>query len=83
MAFSKFFIGLFSILYVLFFFDSHLQSPRKKRDFYGKSHRSPNHVNKSDASLSNKTRPSSTPAVCTEVLTKTSLPDRPVSIPPT
>jgi hypothetical protein len=59
-----------------------MQSPRKKRDFYGKSSRSSRHINKIDVSLSNKTRPSSTPAVCTEVLSTTTLPDRPVSIPP-
>ena len=61
----------------------HTQSPRKKRDFYGKTNRSPHQANKSDASSSNKTRPSSTPAVSTEVAIKTNLPDRPVSIPPT
>jgi hypothetical protein len=66
--------------------DMTMQSPRKKRDFYGKSslssiNRYSRHINKTDSSLSNKTRPSSTPA-CTEVLSTTTLPDRPVSIPP-
>jgi len=59
--------------------DMTMQSPRKKRDFYGKS--SSRHINKTDSSLSNKNRPSSTPA-CTEVLSIITLPDRPVSIPP-
>ncbi|CAF0992177.1 unnamed protein product [Rotaria sordida] len=69
-----------------------IQSPRKKRDFYGKSsgtsilsssyNRSSRHMNKIDSfSSSNKNRPSSTPA-CTEVLSTTILPDRPISIPP-
>jgi hypothetical protein len=72
--------------------DMIIQSPRKKRDFYGKSsgippsssssnNRSNRHINKTDSSLSNKNRPSSTPA-CTEVLSTTKLPDRPISIPP-
>jgi hypothetical protein len=66
------------------------QSPRKKRDFYGKSssgtpsssssNRSYRHMNKTDSS-SNKNRPSSTPA-CTQVLPTPTLPDRPISIPP-
>jgi len=70
-----------------------MQSPRKKRDFYGKSSGTPStplsssnnrtnrHLNKTDSSSSNKNRPSSTPAF-TEVLSTTILPDRPVSIPP-
>ncbi|CAF2685991.1 unnamed protein product [Rotaria sp. Silwood2] len=68
-----------------------MQSPRKKRDFYGKSsgtpilsssyNRSHRHMNKTDSFSSNKNRPSSTPA-CTEVLSITTLPDRPISIPP-
>jgi hypothetical protein len=68
-----------------------IQSPRKKRDFYGKSssgtpsssssNRSYRHMNKTDSSSSNKNRPSSTPA-CTQVLPTPTLPDRPISIPP-
>ncbi|CAF0941917.1 unnamed protein product [Rotaria sp. Silwood1] len=71
-----------------------IQSPRKKRDFYGKSSGTPTssssssssnksyrHMNKIDSFSSNKNRPSSTPA-CTEVLPTTILPDRPISIPP-
>ncbi len=70
-----------------------MQSPRKKRDFYGKSSSTPStllsssnnrtnrHLNKTDSSSSNKNRPSSTPA-CTGVLPTTNLPDRPISIPP-
>ncbi len=63
-----------------------MQSPRKKRDFYGKSSGTPTtkstrHINKTDSSLSNKNRPSSTPA-CIEVLSTPTLPDRPISIPP-
>lgn len=65
-----------------------IQSPRKKRDFYGKSsgtpvshNRSSRHMNKEDSSTKRKTRPSSTPA-CMEVVQLTVLPDRPVSNPP-
>lgn len=65
-----------------------MQSPRKKRDFYGKSsgtpvshNRSSRHMNKEDSSTKRKTRPSSTPA-CMEVVQLTVLPDRPVSNPP-
>jgi hypothetical protein len=67
--------------------DLTIQCPRKKRDFYGKSSSSSSNnrfsrcINKTDSSLSNKNRPSSTPA-CTQVLLTTTLPDRPVSIPP-
>ncbi len=80
MRFSKLSIEFSCFNFILF--NSHMQLPRKKRDFYGKSHRSSRHINKPDVSLSNKTRPSSTPAICTEILSTTILPDRPVSIPP-
>ena len=74
-----------------------IQSPRKKRDFYGKSsgpprtstpssstsssNRSCRHMHKTDSFISNKTRPSSTPA-CTSAISTATLPDRPGSIPP-
>ena len=65
-----------------------LQSPRKKRDFYGKAitssssnNRLSRPMNKTDASLPTKIRPSSTP-VCAARLPRTPLPDRPISIPP-
>lgn len=65
------------------------QSPRKKRDFYGKSSGTPTscnkshrQTNKSDSIPSNKNRPSSTPA-CTGDFLISIPPDRPVSNPPT
>ena len=69
-----------------------MQSPRKKRDFYGKSsgaatppspstHRSHRHSLTADTSTLNNNRPSSTPA-CPTATPATTLPDRPVSIPP-
>jgi hypothetical protein len=68
-----------------------MQSPRKKRDFYGKSsgtptpsssgNRSSRYMNKTDSSSLDKNRPSSTPA-CSGILPITTFPDRPISIPP-
>lgn len=65
-----------------------MQSPRKKRDFYGKASdtstsfsESNHHTNKIDSNSSNKNRPSSTPA-CTQMHPTTTLPNRPISIPP-
>ena len=68
--------------------DMTLQSPRKKRDFYGKSstptpfnHRLSRPINRTDVAFSPKTRPSSTPA-CLASLPRIPIPDRPISIPP-
>ena len=68
-----------------------MPSPRKKRDFYGKSLGTPislsprqsshRYASNIDSLSSNANRPSSTPA-CTSALSTTILPDRPISIPP-
>ena len=70
-----------------------IQSPRKKRDFYGKSsnlstkttssfyNESHRLMNTIDSSSPTNNRPSSTPACLTTIHTPP-LPDRPVSIPP-
>lgn len=73
------------------------QSPKKKRDFYGKSsipptsstgssptsnHRSNRQSSSNSSPSNNKTRPSSTPACTTTTLPNPSMPDRPISIPP-
>ncbi|CAF4226113.1 unnamed protein product [Rotaria socialis] len=74
-----------------------IQSPRKKRDFYGKSsgpsttppsssnssptNKSHRHSSTTESSSPSKNRPSSTPA-CTATVRASTIPDRPVSNPP-
>ncbi|CAF0853489.1 unnamed protein product [Adineta ricciae] len=65
--------------------DLTLQSPRKKRDFYGKTPGTPtsSSPNRTKSTSPDKARPSSTPPCANSFSNKTSkLPNRPVSIPP-